>query len=178
MLHYWLSSATWVEIRSSTLQWCIICPKRTICYSFYRNLEIWNSWSNLFETRTQTAPKTRERVPETLWKPHKSKEKKILHRNYVHFFSNSEKNIFFFDVEKKSKNFGSFFFSKNPKMKKFNFQFWDSRFEIFWKKIWSPKIFGRFRPTGRIFKFFVFFFFEKKKWYTLFFEKKYFWSKF
>ena len=36
-----------------------------------------------------------QRVLKTIWKPHKSKEHKILHRNYTQFFSQLTKKNFF-----------------------------------------------------------------------------------
>ena len=54
----------------------------------------------LFMDRNETAPEIPRGVPESLWKPHKSKDLTFLHGNYTqHFFSTPKK--FFFGVEKK-----------------------------------------------------------------------------
>ena len=49
----------------------------------------------VFFSVSVSAPKTYQGVPETLWKHHKSKAHKILHRSYApFFFSTPRKNIF------------------------------------------------------------------------------------
>ena len=49
------------------------------------------------------------RMPETPWKPHKSKDLKILHRIYAPIFFSTPKKKFFFSTSKnREKNFGFF----------------------------------------------------------------------
>ena len=50
----------------------------------------------------ETSPFGGDSVPGSLWKPHKSKERKILHKSYIIYFFSTPKKNFFFRVEKKS----------------------------------------------------------------------------
>ena len=50
--------------------------------------------------------------PGWAWKPHKSKDHKFLHRNYIQKIFNSEKNMFFFSIK-----MFSFFFGKKKSRK-------------------------------------------------------------
>ena len=58
----------------------------------------------------------RDRVTESLWKPHQSKASNFLHRNYITtFFQLQPKNMFFRDQKYFSKkNQQKIFFSENP----------------------------------------------------------------
>ena len=99
-------------------------------------------------------------VPQTLWKHHKSKDQKILHRSYTpKFFLNSEKN-YFFRVQKKigekidqkfSEKKSKKKICKNPKISKFEKSkisiFRILRFSNFFRfffRIFFWNFFGRF----------------------------------
>ena len=114
----------------------------------------------------------RDRVPESLWKPHQSKAINFLHRNYVPtFFQLQPKNIFFRDQK---------YFSKKNRPKIFSVKIP--------KKIWNSKkfvrksqfqIFSGFSPKNNFCCFFfrkiflsrkkIFFGWSwKKSWYIVF----------
>ena len=62
----------------------------------------------LFMDRNERAPEIPRGVPESLWKPHKSKDLTFLHGSYTQLFFLNSKKIFFLEIDFFCK------FSKNP----------------------------------------------------------------
>ena len=109
----------------------------------------------------------RDRVPESLWKPHQSKAINFLHRNYVPtFFPTPTKNYFFSGSKIFfEKNQQKIFFGENPE-KIWNFDFWTKFFEF-------QIFFGIFTETYFWLIFFrKIFLFPKKNIFWLELEKK------